>query len=207
MAGRALTRDEAKSITRKRLVDAALRIIGESGGRQLTASRIARNAGVAQPTFYVHFRDLDDLLQAVAEVQIDGLIREFQNARRLIDPAALARGDRQEALKEAFRVPLKTVLSRPMQFRVYVQERLHGDSALGRHCRKIDEELRRDLVGDLRRLDAFTGKGRDETQLAMLADGLIALTEAIGLGCIEGRYADLDQAVDLIVDFAAGALV
>jgi len=204
---KALTRDEAKAITRRRLVEAAVRLVSGSGGRALTASAVAREAGVAQPTFYVHFRDLDDLLRAVAEIQIDELRREFQKARSRIELEALARGDRTEALRNAFRVPLQTIVSRPVAFRVYVQERPHGDTELGRHCRQIDEELRRDLVEDLARLDRFTGRGRGPEELNMLADGLISLTEALGLGILDGRYANLERAVEILVDFARGALV
>jgi AcrR family transcriptional regulator len=201
-----LTREESKAITRRRLVEAALRLTSQSGGRSLTASRVAREAGVAQPTFYVHFRDLDDLLEAVAEVQIEGLRRDFQKARNRIDMAALARGDRSEALREAFRVPLQTILSRPVEFRVYVQERAHGETPLARHCRQIDDELRRDLMADLRTLERYAGRGRSDLELVMLADGLIALTEALGLGCLDGRYTNVEQAVDVLVDFARGAL-
>lgn len=204
---KALTRDESKAITRRRLLEAALRITSESGGRRLTASRVAREAGVAQPTFYVHFHDLDDLLQALAELQIDELRRELQKARRQIEVKALARGDRTDALREAFRLPLETILERPVQFRVFIRERLHSDSPLGRYCRQIAEELRRDLVEDLRNIDRYTGRVRSEAQLRMLADGLVALTEALGLGCLEGRYSDVEAAVDVIVDFASGALV
>jgi AcrR family transcriptional regulator len=204
---KSLTRDEAKAITRRRLLEAALRITSQSGGRQLTASRIAREAGVAQPTFYVHFRDLDDLLQAVAELQMDELRRELQKARRNIDVGALARGDPGEALREAFRLPLKTILAHPVQFRVFIRERLHSDSPLGRHCRQIDAELRRDLVEDLSNIDRYTGHARTPEQLAMLGDGLVALTEALGLGCLEGRYADIEAAVDVLVRFASGALI
>jgi len=40
----------------------------------------------------------------------------------------------------------------------------------------------------------------------MLADGLIALTESLGLGCLDGRYTNVERAVDLLVDFARGVL-
>ena len=205
MPPKVLTREESKAITRRRLVEAALRLTSE-GGRHLTASRIAREAGVAQPTFYVHFRDLDDLLEAVAEVQIEGFRREFHKARNRIDVAALTRGDSTEALREAFRLPLQTILARPVQFRVYVQERAHGKTPLGRHCRQIGEELRRDLIADLRTLDRVTKRGRSELELTMLADGLIALTEALGLGCLDGRYSSVERAVDVLVDFSRGVL-
>jgi AcrR family transcriptional regulator len=203
---KALTREESKAITRRRLVEAALRLTSQSGGRNLTTSRVTREAGVAQPTFYVHFRDLDDLLEAVAEVQIEGLRRDFRKARNSIDVAALAQGLKTEALREAFRVPLHTILARPVEFRVYVQERVHGETPLARHCRQIDDELRRDLIGDLKMLERYTGRGRSDLELMMLADSLIAMTEALGLGCLDGRYSNVERAVDFLVDFARGVL-
>jgi AcrR family transcriptional regulator len=206
VAAKVLSREEAKTITRRRLIEAGLKLMSQSGGRQLTASAIAREAGVAQPTFYVHFRDLEDLLRSVAEIQIEELRTAFHAARSRIDLAGLARGDEVEAVRDAFRVPLQAILDRPVQFRVYVQERIHADSPLGRHCRKIAEELRRDLIADLGNVDRYTGRERSAVELAMIADGLTALTEAVGLGLLERRYEDVDRAVDVLVGFARGTL-
>jgi AcrR family transcriptional regulator len=36
----------------------------------LSTGAVARAAGVAQPTFYVHFRDMDDLLRTIGTEQI-----------------------------------------------------------------------------------------------------------------------------------------
>ena len=41
----------------------------------------------------------------------------------------------------------------------------------------------------------------------MLADGLVGLTEALGLGCLDGRYEDVERAVDMLVNFARSVLV
>ena len=41
-------------------------------------------------------------------------------------------------------------------------------------------------------------------RLEMVADGVSALTEAMALGHLEGRYTDLDEAVDTLVAFFAG---
>ena len=207
MQMRALTREEAKSITRRRLIDAAIRLAAEEGGRNLTASRVARAAGVAQPTFYVHFRDRDDLLETVAELEIGELRRQFQLARAGIDPVGLTTGASVDALIDAFRVPLETILSRPVQYRIYVQERLHNDSPLGKHCRMLADDVRADLVRDLTAVNAVSGNRRSEGELTMVADGLIALTEALGLGLIEKRYKNVDAALGVLIEFARGVLV
>lgn len=202
MSGRPLTRLESKAITRRRLIEAALKLAGESDGRSLTASRVAREAGVAQPTFYVHFRDRDDLLRAVGENQIEELRRELSRSRSRIDLDTLAHDPDGSGLREALRVALETIVSRPMMFRVYIRERTHTDSPLGRHCRRVADDLRADLVSDLRALDRHLGRRRSDTELTMLADGLTAYTETLGLGLLDGRYDDLDAVLETLTRFA-----
>src|SRR5581483_3887156 len=63
-AGR-LTRREAKDRTRRRLLQAARRQILAGGETRLSASSVARRAGVAGATFYEHFANRDELLRAL----------------------------------------------------------------------------------------------------------------------------------------------
>jgi AcrR family transcriptional regulator len=52
--------------TRLRLVEATLGLIGAEGTAALTTGRIASEAGLAQSSFYQHFKSLDDCLQQAA---------------------------------------------------------------------------------------------------------------------------------------------
>src|SRR5687768_5399957 len=102
MPSRALSRDESKAITRGRLLDAAAQLLGEVGYGGMSTGAVARAAGVAQPTFYVHFRDMDDLLRTLGTEQIDALRARLRAARQ-----ALITGQRGvDAVRETFRVPL-----------------------------------------------------------------------------------------------------
>src|SRR5262249_34339906 len=65
--------EESKSEPRRRLLQAAAALLGENGSGGLSASAVARAAQVAQPTFYVHFRDKDDLLRTLGEEQLGPL--------------------------------------------------------------------------------------------------------------------------------------
>jgi len=202
-----LTREESKSITRRRLIEAALRLLAaEGGGRALTASKVAREAGVAQPTFYVHFRDRDDLLRAVGALRIGDLRSGLKQTLARIDLTKLASGDQDEALRDAFRLSLRTIVEQPTLYRVYVRERLHGDSPLGDHCRRLAAELRTDLLESLRAWAAWTGRAPGDDELGLIADGITGLTETIGLAYLDGCYADLEQVVDVLVRFTRGAL-
>lgn len=48
---RALTREEAKLLTRHRLMQAARELLADQGPEGFTTGRVARRAGVAQATF------------------------------------------------------------------------------------------------------------------------------------------------------------
>jgi AcrR family transcriptional regulator len=56
-----------KERTRRRLLQAILKTIHRHGYGALTTGRVAQLAGVAQPTFYVHFRSMDQALEQVAD--------------------------------------------------------------------------------------------------------------------------------------------
>ena len=96
-----LSRGEAKLITRRRLLDAGLGLLGEEGYENLTTGRIAAAAGVAQPTFYVHFADKDDLLRCLAEEVTSRLREALRQARRKIEHAGS-----DDPIRAAFRLPL-----------------------------------------------------------------------------------------------------
>ena len=62
-----MSRQINKERTRLRLLEAILKTIQRFGHGTLTTGRIAQLAGVAQPTFYVHFRSMDQALEQVAD--------------------------------------------------------------------------------------------------------------------------------------------
>lgn len=202
MAGaRTLTREEAKALTRARLLDAAARLLGETGYGNLSASAVARAAGVAQPTFYVHFRDKDDLLRTLGEERMGALRMRLRAARERV-----LKGEGIEAVRETFRVPLQVWTEQPGLLRLSLQEMQQPGSPIGLVARQLRDEVRRDLADDLVRFGLPAATAAEREQVAMLADAMIAQTEALALGVIEGRYADLEAAVEVLTRFAVGVL-
>jgi AcrR family transcriptional regulator len=198
---RTLTREEAKLITRRRLLEAAAGILRESGYGGLSASAVAREAGVAQPTFYVHFADKDDLVRTLAYEKMEAIRRPLKDARAKIVP-----GHGIEAVRETFRLPLATFLEQPDLFRLFLQELHQPSSPFGKQVRKLQDELQADLVDDLVALGAPSGTRAERVRLQMIAEGVFTLTQTLGLGYLEGRYKDLDAVIDVLTQFAIGAL-
>src|SRR5260370_98767 len=127
MARTKFTRQEAKLRTRKRLLDAARLLILAGGETRLTASNVARRAGVAGATFYEHFRNRDDMLRALSNDLFDQLRGKLRKRRR----EALAAPYDEDKLREEFRTPLELLAANPDLFRLALRVRHHPTSPLG----------------------------------------------------------------------------
>src|SRR5437868_3508178 len=66
--------------TRTRLLDAATRLFADRGLHGVTSHEIARAAGVASGTFYLHFRDKTDVYRQIVFHAIEDLVRSVQQA-------------------------------------------------------------------------------------------------------------------------------
>jgi TetR/AcrR family transcriptional regulator, fatty acid biosynthesis regulator len=197
---RRLTRKEAKEVTRRRLLGAALRILTERGETDVTVSAVAREAGIAQPSFYEHFRSKDDLLRALGRELFAVLRQAQQDARRL----ALEAPTDEERQREQFRRPLQMIAANPAWFRLALRARHLTSSPLGHSSRELNGNARLDLVEELIQRDYPSETPADARRLDMVADGVIALTEALALGHLSGRYPDVEEIVDVLIMFTGG---
>jgi AcrR family transcriptional regulator len=85
--------DDAEA--RKRIIDAALRLVDRRGAAQTTVSDIAEALGITRRTVYRYFTGTEELFTAVAEValgsfvtQIDQLVADLDVASQLVEVVA-----------------------------------------------------------------------------------------------------------------------
>jgi AcrR family transcriptional regulator len=85
--------DDAEA--RKRIVDAALRLVDRRGAAQTTVSDIAESLGITRRTVYRYYAGTEELFTAVAEValgsfvaQIDRLVADLDVASQLVEVVA-----------------------------------------------------------------------------------------------------------------------
>jgi AcrR family transcriptional regulator len=200
-AKRPLSRAEAKAVTRARMLEAAGRLLKEHGYGGLSASAVSRAAGVAQPTFYVHFRDKDDLLRAFSEAQLAPLRARLRQARERV-----MAGQGVDAVRETFRIPLQAWMENPELLRLAMQERHHAGSPVGEMMRQMREEIRRDLADDLVRLGLPAATPVEQERVAIIAEAIVAQTEALAMFYLEGRCTSLETVVDILTRFTVGAI-
>lgn len=86
-AGRESAGARSRAATRERLLESARRLFAEKGLRGVTTHDIARRAGVAAGTYYLHFPDKRTLFREITEESVavlrEGLDKSVASARDL----------------------------------------------------------------------------------------------------------------------------
>lgn len=189
-----LSREAAKRQTRQRLLDAGMALLAEEGAEALTTGKIAKRAGMAQPTFYVHFKDMDALLQALAEDQVGGLRAKLRILRMQINRADSVPLD---IVRETYRAPLNLLVAqRGDLLRLLMAEMHRPNTTLGRAARQLVDEVINDLYEDAMTLGAAIAMPPE--RLRLVCEGMIMLTIHYGLGLVEGRHHDLEMIVEVL---------
>jgi len=195
-----MTRKEAKRLTRERLLEAARGILLCDGEEAISASAVARAAGVANATFYEHFANKQDLLRTLALELFTRLREELEGPRW----DAIHAPTNEEKLRRQFRVPLEVLTANPRLFRLSLGVRYQSRSALGESSLRHHGNTRRDLVQELIDRGYPGSTPLERRRLEMIADTNIAAVEALALGHLSGRYPNLEEVIDILVLITRG---
>ena len=179
-----MSRQINKERTRRRLLQAIIKTIHRYGYGALTTGRVAQLAGVAQPTFYVHFRSMDQALEQVADWVADELAPGF-------DSNTSAETDRAtDVLQAALSKCVGSIVRDRKVAEVFLSSRRDSSSALGKRWTLLTATLRtrmRDIVlqarPDIAPADA-----------ALHSELLVGIVFALSEAYLDGRVEDTDRA-------------
>jgi AcrR family transcriptional regulator len=179
-----MSRQMNKERTRRRLLQAILKTIHRHGHAALTTGRVAQLAGVAQPTFYVHFRGMDQALAQVAEWVAEELGPSFAARGSVVDADGPA-----DLLQEAVLRCTRALVQDRKVAEVFLRNRRDETSALGIRWALLTGSLRhhmKEIVTQVR-----PGISPDEASLhaELLAGVVFTLAEAH----LDGRVPDIDR--------------
>lgn len=177
-----LTRKMSKERTRARLVAGALKVLHRDGPAAVTTGRIAEAAGVAQPTFYVHFEGIDEALEEAGKL----VTGRFDRA------LAATRIDQTATIPAVLRTYAEALIDEPKSLELFLRHRRDRSSAFGRELRKYTDGLRDALVGHVA---GWLGEGA--SLVAHTGDLCLGMLLGTLEGVLDGRL-DLDDAVDAL---------
>jgi AcrR family transcriptional regulator len=195
----AVQRAQAREQTRQRLLDAALDILESGGEAALTTTAITRRAGISQSGFYNYFADMEDMLcHLIGEVE-----RQRREAAASARRAAREDGVR-EAMRESFRETVTRTAAHPNLYRLLLRSRLDPASRVGEEARLQLATTHAGFMRGLARAGVPAGTERELRAASLMADGMIAATEALLVGHLDGRYADVEEILAALMLFAVG---
>ena len=184
-----LTRRESTELTRRRLIDGAIDILRHEGVAAATTGRIASAAGLKQPSFYVHFADRDEILNAAAIEIGQRMIETLQRELSRVDAA-----DARRSIRAANAAIVDTFLGEPELTRIFLRHRTDDGSVLGRAFRRLLDQARAQIVESIARHSVVAPRQTVEVSVELLVAAVLGMLE----GLLDGRLTDRAASVDAI---------
>ncbi|NLY92518.1 MAG: TetR/AcrR family transcriptional regulator [Myxococcales bacterium] len=169
----------------------AIRLLHRSGVTSLTTGKIASEAGVAQPTFYVHFEDMKALLNEVASQISATIITRMQPVRETVmsEPS-------RRTVREACEMSVRALVEDPRFADLYLRHRRDVDTPLGKRFGELTKMARAVLREELLRIYPEGELPQLDIHVDLIFGMTLGLIEAI----VDRRVSDLDAAVDILAD-------
>lgn len=191
------SRKATKERTHQRLVNSTLKVLYKHGIESLTTGRVAEAAGVAQPTFYVHFRDMDDAMRQAADALAKKLAVRIDAHRALGEDSSV-----QEPVRAGLTAIVEGLLAEPRLAELFLRHRRDARSPLGERWGGLHHDLRDQVANDLRTV-GYTVEGTTSRGLAeMLLGGALGLAEA----SLDKRVANTSAGLDSLTAWARSSL-
>jgi len=189
------TQEERSAETRRKLVEAAIRVSQESGYANLTISKVAEHAGLTNGAMQHHFSSRDDLVLAVLDALYPILEMSFEDIASKKLPI-------RERVNTFIDLLWRQIYSRPEYLVIWdIAFGTRGDAPLRAklqaYQRDIAAHIRKQLATSFADVD-LTPEGADQIfSLVISCLRGFALQAVFG---VERRRADLEQVKEIAYD-------
>jgi TetR/AcrR family fatty acid metabolism transcriptional regulator len=176
-----------------RILEAAVKVFARHGFRQSTVAQIAKEAGVADGTIYLYFKNKDDILVHFFSFKAKQVFDCFR--------AEVGRGaDSAEKLRNLVRVHLGEFQRDPDMAVVY-QIETHQSSRLAEEQIREMAKMYQDILAEIVEQGQQEGAIRKDLYVGLVKRFILgAVEETIGTWLHSGRSYDLVSMADPLVD-------
>ncbi len=178
---------------RRRILDAAVTVFARKGFFNSKVAEIAREAGVADGTIYIYFKNKDDLLISIFEEKMRDVVVRFREA-------IAAERDARSKLRRLIHLHLSGFQAYP-ELAAVLQVELRQSSRFMHEYKK--DELRQylDLIGEVVEHGQREGVFRRDFPLSLVKRLIFGtLDEVVSTWVIAGRSYDLESQVEPLMD-------
>ncbi len=177
----------------QRILEAAITVFAEQGFFQSTIAQIAKEAGVADGTIYLYFKNKDDILVQFYQYKTRQIFERFRDA--VSQPTTA-----EEKLRCLIRVHLQEFQNDRNMAIVY-QAETHQNRRLGHEQIKEMSKMYRDIISEVVELGQEEGTIRKDLYMGLVKRFINgAVDEVINSWIHSGGQYDLLTMVDPLVD-------
>ena len=176
-----------------RILTAAIKIFAERGFHQSTVAQIAREAGVADGTIYLYFKNKDDILEHFYSQKAQQVFGRFRQAVDKADSAV-------DKLHNLIRIHLEAFRDDPHMAIVYQIETRQQREAARPYIREMSV-MYRDIINEIVALGQQEGTIRSPLPLGLVKRMISgAVDEVINAWIHKGADTDPVQTADALVE-------
>lgn len=194
-----MSRKEQKALTRDRIVDAGIQVLLEGGFEAFKMRPVANKAGIAQPTIYAHFSNMEELLAAISDkVRINYVLPMQAMMLQMADQ--ISGDDLPNLFRNIYTAIMDLYLSKPELFCFTING--------GQSNPQYGEFMRKDVASYKALWSEFffdnapkIGLEVDKETTSMTVDCIFGMLDAFLLGHLENRYTDKQKMVNTLTDF------
>ena len=193
-------RELAKAKTRHTLLKSALQLYSVEGALGMSMNKIAKGAGIAQPSFYNHFYSLDALQQVLSKQLKDNYLSPMRMAwvDMLKDYPTLSKEDFNDRCQECLTLIFDAAFKNITLFQRLLEDSLRFDSnikcnGLGSLIIEIRDEWTKIFIEGLQSAECSF----DESDVHLCVDIAAAQVHELILGCHQQRYSR-QQAIEML---------
>lgn len=187
-----INHSKARADKYHRILEAAIQVFAEQGFFHSTVSQIAKEAGVADGTIYLYFKNKDDILLQFFNYKTKQVFNQFREA---VDQADNAK----DKLRNLIRCHLKE-FQRDRNMAIVFQ----AEARQGRHIERYIKDLTKmylDLIGEIVEMGQEEGAMRKELYLSLVKRYILgAVDEVINTWVNAGGAYDLVSMADPLVE-------
>ncbi len=168
-----LSRQERKELTRRAILDAALKLSGDAGLAALSLRSVAKRVGIVPTAFYRHFSSVDELGLALLDESFGALRQMLREVRR-------GEHDIEGVIDNSVKTLVKNVNERPDHFLFVARERIAGPPLVREAVRRELELIELELAMDIGRLVPPGWSNEDlRTVAGLMVTAMTGVVEAI----------------------------
>ncbi len=168
------TRVERKEATRRSIVAAALKLLGDRSFSGLSLREVTREAGIVPAAFYRHFESME----ALGLVLID---ESFRTLRDMLRGARAGKLDPNRVIESSVEILVASVAERREHWRFIGRERSSGVTVLRYAIRTEIRLITSELATDLARFPGLSAWTTEDLNIlaTLFVNSMIVIAEAI----------------------------